>query len=777
MIKLTSEDKEVIKKYNISDEQLKQWEQEAREKIGDKKTGDELEKYIYRIIKSRITEVAEKKQYIAQKKKKKKVKAEEEEIKAIDIALDLLDTFTFKTFRDTEEVLVYKDGIYKYNGESVIKEEATKRLDDDFSTAKIQQIINYIKYNTFVDRTEFNNDVDVINVKNGLLNLKTGELKPHTPEFLSTVRIPVKYDPNADCPKIKKFLSEIVPENESPLLEEIAGYCLYKQYFIKKMIMLVGSGDNGKTTFLNLITALLGKENCSNIAIHELESNRFASSCLYGKLANIYPDLPATTLRTTGKLKALTGGDRIHAEKKFKNTFSFENYAKLLFSANTVPMTYDSTEAFFERWIIVEFPFRFKDNGGTKKVDKNLIKKLTTEEELSGFLNLALKGLKRLLENGRFSYNKTAEEIEEEYLRLSNTIYGFVSDWCEIDVEAWTTKEDLYNAYVKYCKEIKQTPYSANKFGRELPKIVTVTKMYPKVDGRQKEAWRGIKLKDDIFDEKEKIKKIANIANIANMVMEDIGDIGDIGDISNFNVLEKIKNVLNKGCKKLGSGICESCGKKKDELWLVKIGDKEGGYCFECIKEAVNEIKEGIRCVRCGSNLFVEPFRGKGFYYGKNLCVDCAYEITNQEQTQKEMEISKGKRIDVPPVFIDTSQDEDTDDLIDNDQKKESIDDILIKEAVRNEREERDEEDGQKLAKLAKKEGISNEKEYDIDDVIQNNRKKGSCEVCGKVTNLVPVVQNHKRVMVCRICREKVKQGQVVEGHHQPWNVGGVNLI
>ncbi len=86
-------------------------------------------------------------------------------------------------------------------------------------------------------------------MENGLLNIKTGELKPHTPDFLSTVRIPVKYDPNADCPEIKQFLSDIVPEGERALLEEIPGLCLYKKYFIKKMVMLLGGGDNGKTVY------------------------------------------------------------------------------------------------------------------------------------------------------------------------------------------------------------------------------------------------------------------------------------------------------------------------------------------------------------------------------------------------------------------------------------------------------------------------------------------------------------------------------------------------
>lgn len=410
---------------------------------------------------------------------------------------ELINEYVFRSMRDTEQVLIYRDGFYQDWAESLVKELATLRSGDNFSAGLPQGVLKYITYRTFTDRENFNKSLDRINVKNGLLNIKTGELKPHTPKFLSTVQLPVKYDPKAECPAIENFLSEIVPETEKALLEEIAGYCLCKKYFIKKMVMLLGGGDNGKTVYLNLITALLGSENVSNVGLNELETNRFASSALYGRFANIQPDLPVITLKTTGRLKSLTGGDRIQAELKFKNTFSFENYAKLLFATNTLPEVYDSSEAFFERWILIDFPFQFKDTGEAKRPDKNLIEKLTTDTELSGFLNLALQGLQRLLKNEKFTYSKTAQEIEEEYSKASNTIHGFLADCCEMVVDGWTTKERLYQAYIAYCKSKKQPSHTINKFGRELPRFATVEETSPKVEGVQKKAWRGIVIKDD----------------------------------------------------------------------------------------------------------------------------------------------------------------------------------------------------------------------------------------------------------------------------------------
>jgi len=416
---------------------------------------------------------------------------------------DLIKEHYFKTLGDTKEILHYRDGFYQFGGEEVIEKECEKTFGEFISRFGINEIIGHVQRSTYIEREEVNQDPLILNLKNGLYNLKTFEFSEHTPDIITTTRLPVLFDPNAKCPKIEKFLREIVSREDIQLLKEIPGYCLYRSYFIRKAVMLVGGGGNGKSTYLNLLKAFLGK-NYSTASLQDLVSNRFSTASLFGKLANIYPDLSPKSLVDTGKFKILTGCDAVDGEKKFKDCFNFENFAKLLFSANTVPISHDSSKAFFDRWIIINFPFEFNNkkdaNNGVKKADKKIIEKITTQEELSGFLNLALKGLQRLLKNSEFSYNKKSEEIEEEYLRLSNNIYGFVHDWCELDVKVEVLKSELYNAYVNYCKLKRQPPMTNNKFGRELPRQATVTETHPRVAGRQQEAWRGIKLKDNIYD-------------------------------------------------------------------------------------------------------------------------------------------------------------------------------------------------------------------------------------------------------------------------------------
>ena len=441
----------------------------------------------------------------------------------------LIQKYHFKTLRDTEQILYYKDGYYHFRGETIIREKAEETFTELMNTKKANEIIGHVRRSSFIERDEINNNPILLNLENGILNIKTDKFTEHTPEKIITVRIPIKYDPTINCPEIKKFMEEIVEEKDIIVLEETAGYCLYRRYFIKKAFLFNGSGDNGKSIYLTLLRILLGKNNYSAIALQRLSSDRFSTAFLCDKMANIYGDLSSNALKDTGTFKMLTGGDPIPAEVKGGNLFTFINFAKLIFSANTIPDTKDFTDAFFERWIIIDFPYKFvnnpkKDINEKQKIDEELlIERLTHSEEMSGFLNLALKGLKRLINNRQFSYNKTSNEIEDKYKRLSNLVYGFVKDWCESNSESQISKADLYNFYVGYSKLKKQPAFEIKKFGKEIMKIVSLIETHPLEEDKQVEAWKGIKIRDDL---------------------KDICDIGNIGILSLY-LLYKDNNINN----------------------------------------------------------------------------------------------------------------------------------------------------------------------------------------------------------------------------------------
>ncbi|GAI74697.1 unnamed protein product, partial [marine sediment metagenome] len=264
---------------------------------------------------------------------------------------DLLAEYSFKTFRDNEECLIYEDGIYTSLGEPTIKEECEKRVPKKFmNTHSVNEVIGHIKRSTYVDRKLFNKEKWVLNLENGLFDIHSGELSSHTPGFLSTIRIPVIYDPKADCPRVKQFFTEILKEEHISTIEELFGYCLIPDYTIQRAFLFTGFGANGKSTLIEVLKNFIGKENCSNLSLQVIEYQRFAVADLFGKLVNLYADIPSTKMEHVGVFKMLTGGDTIGAEKKFRDRFGFNNYARLVFSTNKPPKVDEDTLAFWRRW-------------------------------------------------------------------------------------------------------------------------------------------------------------------------------------------------------------------------------------------------------------------------------------------------------------------------------------------------------------------------------------------------------------------------------------------
>lgn len=409
------------------------------------------------------------------------------------LADELLKKFRYLTRESDETVFIYhpKKGTHTPNGEAHIKRKVKEILGKYASRYRSNEVLFDIKCSTLTEIKD--TPPHLIALKNGILNLKTGKLEKFTPNYFILNALPVKYDPQADCPKIKKFVSEIVDESDVPVLQEIAGYCLLRDHSIHKAFMFIGEGANGKSTFMELLRAMLGNENVATEALQEFERNRFSVSNLYGKLANIYPDLTDRALRSTGLFKILTGGDTISGEYKFKDRFSFRNYAKLLFSANKIPECKDDTTAFFRRWIIINFPHQFLSDN--PKTDKNLIKKLTTEQELSGFLNWALEGLTRLLKSGKFSYAKSVEETREQYIRASDPVKAFAMDCIKHKPGSVIPKDEVYNAFIEYCQKMKLPTVAKNAFSGKLPEHVSgVQSGRRTIRGKRITCWIDIQL-------------------------------------------------------------------------------------------------------------------------------------------------------------------------------------------------------------------------------------------------------------------------------------------
>ena len=335
----------------------------------------------------------------------------------------LTKKYHFKSMKDTGQIYYYdaSAGIFRKDGEWLIEQEWVKYHPDQ-RTTNVLDVKNRIIWANYTDRSAFDPDIEWLCCANVMLNIATGEVKDHSPDFMATVQIPHVYlhrTPHVPLPyKILRFLHEVMaPEDVETVLDFIA-YCLWRGFPFHKWLFFNGSGRNGKGVTTNLITAFLGRDNVSNETLERLLENNFATASLFGKMANIDADVSSEALRRTGILKKLTGGDRIVAEFKFKAAFSFKNFAKLIFSANKIPITPDDSDAYFSRPLIINFPNQFLG----ERAKPNLIDELTTPEEMSALLSLILKRLPSVLLKG-ISSKSTIEENYVKYMQSSTLLH------------------------------------------------------------------------------------------------------------------------------------------------------------------------------------------------------------------------------------------------------------------------------------------------------------------------------------------------------------------
>lgn len=387
-----------------------------------------------------------------------------------------------------ESFLIYENGVYNISGEK----EAGRIIMDYMLPnycimASIRDCRDQWDILVSKDFDDFNRNPYLVNVRNGLLDIRDMSFKEHTPSYLSTVQLNVEYNPQVDCPQFKKFLNEVLDCKLIPLVQEIVGYLLTTNTASQKAFVFWGPARTGKSTLLWVVEyLLLGKKNVSNIPWQEI-GDKFKTAELLGKLANVFSDLPSKSIDDTGIFKVVTGEDYLMAEKKNKNPFKFKPFARLVFSCNELPRNYvDRTEGFYRRLIIVPFSRQIEKS----KIDKALKYKFQREKE--GILNWALEGLKRLYENNfEFSENELTDGVKKEYKRENNNVISFVEECCEIDSLFSCSRIELYEAYKEFCVEAGLKALSQIKFNKELEGNFNITRSR----NRKLRSWNGVRIK------------------------------------------------------------------------------------------------------------------------------------------------------------------------------------------------------------------------------------------------------------------------------------------
>ena len=312
------------------------------------------------------------------------------------------------------------------------------------------------------------------NKKNVLINLENGtfeitptkrELRAFNRNDFLTHQLPFEYEPEATAPLFQKYLDEVLPnKDKQKVFAEFCGYIFIKPSVLKleKMLILFGTGANGKSVFFEILNALLGSENISNYSLQSLTNDTgYQRAKIANKLVNYASEINGKL--ETDVFKQMASGEPIEARLPYGEPFILNDYAKLIFNCNELPKDVEHTNAFFRRFLIIGFDITIPES----KQDKQLANKII-ESELSGVFNWILFGLERVLKQKKFSKCLAVDNARSDYEKQSDSVKMFVEDFEYRTSTDFTTIKDLYIQYKTFCIEDGFRPVNKSNFMKRL---------------------------------------------------------------------------------------------------------------------------------------------------------------------------------------------------------------------------------------------------------------------------------------------------------------------
>ena len=427
---------------------------------------------------------------------------EEEEKQALNLyvlAKAIIYDMPIITDKRTYLMLRFNGKSWEDDVESYIQERLVKAEGEAYKPYHLTTLTQMIQGLTFAEFQE--PEPSLLCLENGVLDVHTMTLKPHSPEYHFRNMINAEYKPTAKATEFERWLEEVLPDPEArKCIQEIFGYCLYRDYPLHYLFFLVGSGRNGRSTLMRTLQDILGKKQCSSVPL-ELLPERFQVTNLIGKLVNIVSEPRSRKALDTPIIKKLTGADLIDAEIKGKQkTIAFTNYAKIIVLANELPPVRDTSYGWWERVIVIEFPVTISEEKRVPNIEE---KWLSNPEERSGILNWALEGLKRLFTNRCFTKSESMKNQIEQYKRWSQPAEYFLEKYCRYAPNLWITKKELYEAYKLICEEEGLQVLSEENFAKEVKKKPRVKVERRRLEGRREQVWVGLTIKEELYTQTE----------------------------------------------------------------------------------------------------------------------------------------------------------------------------------------------------------------------------------------------------------------------------------
>jgi len=351
-----------------------------------------------------------------------------------------------------------KTGVWDEVDAAWIRRKVSEDMDELRNPSWVEKVAAQLHTDLWVDEERMRPKGLYLCLKNGMWDVEKFELLPHSPRYLARYQLPVRYEPEADCPLWEKTLDGIFADDLSKVevLRSFMGYVFFPRILFPGVLFAIGAGGNGKGVVEHVLNCLLGEDAVSHISLARME-DRFGLIEMKDKLLNTCGETE-TGMMDVSKFKLISAGDTVQAEGKYIGDTTFTPVAKHLISMNYFPHIAEKTRSFYRRITILEFAQNFD------KDSADPLLKWKLEAELDGIFSWALEGLPVALENGCLVTNKGACDAIGQMQARNNPMMVFVEELCVVGPTVWTHSDDLYQRYRQWAEDGGMKPIGRQRF-------------------------------------------------------------------------------------------------------------------------------------------------------------------------------------------------------------------------------------------------------------------------------------------------------------------------
>lgn len=378
----------------------------------------------------------------------------------------IIESCNIKRDSISKELFYFDDRTHIYSNDTDFITGYITKLCPSLKAYQIDETVKYINRYLYDESVVFNSDPFKVVFKNGVLDIYTMKLEPMTPDNLESIRINCNYDPNAYSSTVDEFFNTATNGDKliEQLLYEAIGYSMLKTNELQKAFILVGSGRNGKSTYLDLIKAVLGKENTTTVSFKDL-ANNFRAAMLEGKLASLAGDISSQPITDSDLIKSISAGEDITIEQKYKQAQSKALFSTLFFACNKLPRTPDTSDGFYRRWCIIPFVANLSN---ITRVEGMMFKKdLLSQESLDYVAYKAVQAIYNVLTTtNEFAEPKAVTDMLSNYKVDNSTVLSWHRDVHKDDINKLKNLKTgtAYVSYCKWCEEAGRSRSSQTTF-------------------------------------------------------------------------------------------------------------------------------------------------------------------------------------------------------------------------------------------------------------------------------------------------------------------------